>query len=120
MATRKKMSWFDILINEIFLPYNLIKETVLMKAAPIKQLQNYAMVLFNRRPSVYTSLKSAAFDKAKPKRLEEAYISFRFCRPVNTLPMGPDSELWLKFLQKYNQRIYDWTRPSKKKKKKEK
>jgi hypothetical protein len=47
MATRKKMSWFDILINEIFLPCNLVKETVLMKAAPIKQLQNYAMVLFN-------------------------------------------------------------------------
>jgi hypothetical protein len=93
MATRKKMSWFDILINEIFLPFDLIKETVLMKAAPIKQLQNYAMVLFNRRPSVYTSLKSAAFDKAKTKGLEEAYISFRFCRPVNTLPMGPDSEL---------------------------
>ena len=88
-----KMSWFDFLINEIFLPFDLIKETLLMKAAPLKQLQNYAMVLFNRGPCVYISLQSAAFDKAKPKGLKKAYISFRFCRPVNTLPTGPDNEL---------------------------
>lgn len=28
-----------------------------------------------------------------------SYISFRYVRPVNTFPIGPDNELWLRFLQ---------------------